>query len=242
MTIVFDLDYTLLDTVAFKEALKEAVTSLGVSPDRYEETYKQIVKREGKTYDYDPGVHIEALREDLGDAGKMAEARAGIDRVLASTEQFLYPGAVEMVTKYKEAGARLVLLTLGNEAWQEAKSRHSGLSLLFDRVLAVGKDKTNVLRGLALEDDELIVVNDNGQEMKEMMAEIERWRREEGEKAEGKRVRMPEMHFLLKSGPKPSPADLELKALELDEVEKAIDKEMGLDIPKENREGRIDRR
>lgn len=242
MTVVFDLDYTLLDTVAFKEALKEAVTSLGVTPERYEETYKQIVKREGKVYDYDPGVHIEALQEDLGDPGKMAEAKARIDRVLVSTEQYLYPGAVEMVTKYKDAGVRLVLLTFGNEAWQEAKSRYSGLTQLFDRVYAVGKEKTSVLRGIALEDDEVIVVNDNGQEMKEMMAEIDAWRRQEGEKPEEKRTHIPEMHFLLKKGPKPSPADLELRALELDEVEAAIDKEMGLDIPKENQEGRTGRR
>lgn len=220
MTIIFDLDYTLLDTVMFKEALKEVVTSLGVSPERYEETYKQIVKREGKTYDYDPGAHIEALHKDLGgQPGRMAEVMAKINQVLARTEEFLYPGSVELLNKYRNSGAKLVLLTLGNEKWQQAKVKHSGLTVLFDEVVATGKNKSEIIKTLAEGDEKVIIVNDNGEEMKDMIAEVERWREKEGS--------VPEIKFLLKKGPKPSPADLPLEPMELDEVEKAIDAEIG---------------
>jgi len=242
MTIIFDLDYTLLDTVKFKDALREAVTSLGVSAERYEETYKQIVKREGRAYDYDPDAHLEALRADFGKPEAIVEARARIDGVLARTEEFLYPGSVEMVRKYRDAGARVVLLTMGNEQWQEAKAKHSGLAELFDRVVTVGKGKSEALRGFALEDSEVIIVNDNGSEMKEMMGEVDKWRLASAEKGSAEKI--PKMKFIMKRGPKPVPTGLALEPKELNEVERIIDGEFppGAFKPRESREGRLGRR
>jgi FMN phosphatase YigB (HAD superfamily) len=228
MTIIWDLDYTLLDTVAFKKALKEAVTALGVSPERYEQTYAEVVKREGKTYDYDPAAHVEALRSDLGgDDGRMAEALSRIDAVLARTEEFLYPGSVEMLRRYQDAGARQVLLTLGNERWQEAKVSHSGLAALFDEVRAVGKGKADALREIAAREERVYVVNDNGEEMRAMMEEAATWRGED----------VPELRFILKKGPKPVPEGLDLPQAELDEIEKLLDEELGIDR-RDHREGR----
>src|SRR3990172_5492041 len=108
MKVVFDLDYTLLDTAKFKEALAAAGTAQGVSRERYEETYRTVVKREGKVYDYDPEAHLAALGEDLGSEAAVTEARRGIARVLAGADKYLYPGAVELLRELRRRGAERV--------------------------------------------------------------------------------------------------------------------------------------
>ena len=220
MIIIWDLDYTLLDTVKFKEALSEAVTSCGPSAERYEQTYDRIVKRDGKAYDYDPDVHLEALRDDFPDEKSFAEARSRIDEVLSRTEEYLYPGSVELLKKLHGAGAKQILLTLGNEKWQEAKVKHSGLADLFDGVVATGKKKGTVIRDFAAEGEEVVVVNDNGEEMKEMMEQ------------------MPEFRYILKEGPKRFPEGLKLPTgRTIEDVERLI----GLTVPetKESKEGKM---
>jgi FMN phosphatase YigB (HAD superfamily) len=190
MKIVFDLDYTLMDTAKFKEALAEAVTACGVSRERYEETYRSIVKREGKVYDYDPDVHIESLRQDFPDADAAAEARRGIDKVVADSDKFLFPGSAELLKELRREGRELVLLTLGNERWQRRKVEHSGLRDYFDEVIATGKHKTAEIGKLAEAEGKTIVINDNGEEIREMMR------------------RAPRLTYIMKKGPKPIPKEL----------------------------------
>jgi FMN phosphatase YigB (HAD superfamily) len=190
MKIVFDLDYTLMDTARFKEALAEAVTAHGVSRERYEETYKAIVKREGKVYDYDPDVHIEALGGDFSDAGAAAEARRSIDKVVAESDKYLFPGSVELLKELRREGRELVLLTLGNEGWQRRKVENSGLHGYFDEVIATGKHKTGEITKLAESREKTIIVNDNGEEIKEMMRQA------------------PRFTYIMKKGPKPIPKEL----------------------------------
>jgi hypothetical protein len=75
--------------------------------------------------------------------------------------------------------------------------------------------------------------------MKEMMGEVEKWK---SEKVGKKESALPEIRFLLKKGPKKTPADLDLRALKLDEIEREIDKEMRIGPPEESDEKRIRRR
>lgn len=218
MKIVFDLDYTLLDTAKFKEALAEAVTAQGVSRDRYEETYKAVVRREGKVYDYDPDAHLEALKDDFDGERAMNEARRGIAAVLAGTEKYLYPGAVELLRELRRQGAELVLMTLGNEKWQRAKVENSGLGGMFDEVLATEKKKVDTVREIGRAGDKIIIVNDNGEEMKEMMAAA------------------PEYRYILKRGPKHVPADLKLpESRDMNELAALLSAETGWEIGLERR-------
>lgn len=192
MRIVFDLDYTLLDTTKFKEALADAITSCGVSRQRYEETYSATVRRDGKTFDYDPEIQLEALIPDFPSLDARALAHLKIDDLLRHTERFLFPGAVELLRALRRAGNELILLTLGNESWQRAKVEHSGLAELFDKVVTTGKHKHAPLRDLVPEGERAIIVNDNGAETKELMAQ------------------MPWCEYILVRGPKGAPDDLHL--------------------------------
>lgn len=192
MRIVFDLDYTLLDTTKFKEALADAITSCGVSRQRYEETYSATVRRDGKTSDYDPEVQLESLASDFPAPQARVDARRNIEELLMHTEQYLFPGVAELLRALRHDGNELILLTLGNETWQHAKIENSGLSELFDRVVTTGKHKHEPLRGIVPEGESAIIVNDNGVETKELMAQ------------------MPWCTYILIRGPKRAPEDLHL--------------------------------
>jgi len=218
MKIVFDLDYTLLDTAKFKEALARAVTAQGVDRERYEDVYKAVVKRQGKVYDFDPEALLEGLKNDFADEAARDEARRGIAGVLARTEEFLYPGAVELLRELRRHGAELVLMTLGNEKWQRAKVENSGLAGMFDEVAATEKKKVESVRDLGRDGGKVIVVNDNGEELKEMMAAA------------------PSYRYLLKRGPKPVPGDLKLpEGKDIPELAGLLSAETGWEIDLERR-------
>lgn len=217
MKLVFDLDYTLLDTAGFKTALKGAVAVYGPSGPAYDEAYASILKREGKVYDYDPDAHLDAL----GLKGKeRARARAGIDDVLRETEKYLYPGAKELIEALGRHGeATLELMTLGNEKWQRAKVEHSGLMKMFDKVICTEKDKKGIIRGLGDGEGKVIIINDNGEEMAEMMAEA------------------PGYAYILKKGPKPAPDDLLLPTAEsIEALAALLERETGWELRREMRE------
>lgn len=150
MTIILDLDYTLLDTVRFKD-------------------------------DY----------------------FSGGDEVLARTGEYLYPGAITFLSRLRSAGARMVLLTFGEVAWQTAKIDRSGLRLYFDEVIATAEEKKNIIgrfRG-----DQAVVINDNGVETAAMMAVA------------------PEFRYILKRGPKGVPDGLSCPIVDtFEEVEKLL--------------------
>lgn len=224
MKIIFDLDYTLLDTVAFKEALADAVTAHGPSRAEYEAAYRKTVKREGKAYDYDPDAHLELMRAMFPDDAALAQAREGIDKVLSETEKYLYPEARELLEAAGKHDADLMLMTLGNEKWQEAKVKHSGLMDLFDEVVATEKEKTGLIRRAGDGHEKVIVVNDNGEEMKGMQREA------------------PEFTYILKRGPKEIPADLVMPTADtIGELAALLEKETGWELRREMKEIRRER-
>ncbi len=202
MTVVFDLDYTLLDTAAFKDALVAALASCGVSRSRFLATYSEITTRPGVVYDYDPDLQLDLLRSEL--RCSKAEAAAKIDGVVRRTADFLYPGAKEMLKRLRDRGWRLMLLTLGNISWQRAKIERSGIADLFDEVITTDKEKGGMMQRFS--DDIVAIVNDNGDEVRQMITEA------------------PEFHYLVKRGPKPIPPDLGVPICDsLEQLEKQID-------------------
>lgn len=167
--VIFDLDHTLLDTTAFKEALLSAVTACGPSRGEYEDAYRQVVRRDGKVYDYDPDAHIALMHDSFADDAARTAARRGIDAVLRRTAEFLFPGVPELLRDLRRRGVRLTLLTLGNREWQQMKVRHSGVDDLFDEVITTDGDKVGLMRRLGSKGQPTIIVNDNGAEMEAMM-------------------------------------------------------------------------
>jgi len=187
MTVIFDLDHTLLDTEAFKASLSAALSALGPSPERVTETYVETVGREDGAYDYDPDVHIGLLAADIPGSVGLKEAHRAVEGTVRRIGEHLFPGVAELLDALRDRGVRLVLLTMGNEAWQRRKIAASGLRRFFDAVRTVSADKHAVIEEYA-DGGTTVVVNDNGAEIDAMAAVA------------------PEFRYVVKRGPKPLPA------------------------------------
>lgn len=206
MTIVFDLDYTLYDTVAMKGDIIRALTGLGFASAAAEETMRgaNLHTPAGVGY-YVPERHAALLtsqRTDLASEKRVADA---IHACAERGERFLYPGAATLIGHLRTQGHHPVLLTLGDDRWQRAKAVGAGLGELCERIVTTVEDKEHVIRDFKGADPRVIVVNDNAPETVRMRAEV------------------PEFYYVIKRGPKGVPDDCDLPIADtMEDLEKLI--------------------
>ncbi len=219
MKFLFDLDYTLLDTEAFKKALEAAVVSTQrPSVEDFRAAYGTVAEKTGM---FDAESFFAELKDAFSDDYAAAEARAAFEHVLTETERYLYPEAKELLEVLRRhKGATVDLMTFGNERWQRAKVEHSGLDQLFDEKIFTDQDKSTILRDAGSGEEKVIVVNDNGEELRRMIAAV------------------PEYTYILKKGPKPVPMELaSLPTAEtMQELAALLEKETGWELRREMRE------
>ncbi len=188
MTVVFDLDYTLYDTVALREDILEELVAFGYGREQAEETFTAARRATPSgTGFYVPELHaalLTSLRTDLASEKRIT------DLIISRAEggaRFLYPGVLDMLMHLRQRGHRLTLLTLGDDRWQRAKADGAGLSSMFDRIVTTTDDKETVLFSLKGVDAQTVVVNDNVPETVRM------------------RTSVPDMYYIIKRGPKGIP-------------------------------------
>lgn len=217
MKIVFDLDYTLLDTVKFKEALLAAT---GVGEKEYIAAYDEVVATNNGFFDPEKLFLEMHRRGSFVDGDTMEQAKERFTQVLMGTEKYLYPDAKELLealAKHKEIVVEL--MTFGNKKWQQQKVDHSGLRALFNAVHCVDEEKKNVISRAGEGHDKVIVVNDNGKEMDEMHDAA------------------PEYVYIFKKGPKPAPTKCgPLAAETMLELAERLEAQTGVELRREMQE------
>ena len=205
MIVIFDLDYTLLDTKAFKEGIVAAISAHGPSIEEVREAQEGAMNRnpDGTGY-YDPDLHIRLLLHRFVDKRIADDAREAIEDVIRHTDEYLYPGAADLLHRLHAKGIKLVLITFGNKQFQMRKVKQSGIDKMFDEVIATLEDKGKVLHKF-VGDEDVVVVNDNGVETM-AMREVE-----------------PSFRYIVKKGPKGLPENVDLPVVEsFEEVERFI--------------------
>ncbi len=127
MTIILDLDDTLVDTSGFKEALFRCLDHRGVSRAVFAIAYAKLRKR----HDFS----VEGLYQFLPRASRPTyrEYEEGIRRVLAHYPFRMYPDVRWFLARCR--GHRRVLYTYGNELVQNLKVRSLKLRPLFHQVV-----------------------------------------------------------------------------------------------------------
>lgn len=172
MIVVFDLDYTLLDTERFKVCLCAA---LEISLDSFQAHSVSLFSGSeagGSPRHYDLLEHVEFLSH--GDPGLKHYLSGRCESLVHSQmDHFLYPGAISAVQKFRDARWEVHLMTLGSPAFQAWKvSGLTTLEPLLHRKVFVGTRKVDFLKEYLENGDRTLFINDNARESLEILESL----------------------------------------------------------------------
>ena len=164
MTILFDLDYTLMDTAKLHDGLAEIFDR-----EDYRSDYQNLFKDKGINFNADK--YLEILKQQGRiDEARESELKRGLAELMGGLDNFLKPGAIEVLKSFKQAGDKLVLITFGNKKWQAEKVKHLSIVEYFDQIFfdERNKSKSEFLKILGESGEEVLIINDNFSEAAEI--------------------------------------------------------------------------
>lgn len=161
MAVIFDLDYTLLNTAKFKKALAEA---LGMDIKEFGNSYREHFKNKGVNYNL--AEHLEILNKN-NDA-----TRGRIKEIWQNLDKYLSEAAEEILREFKKRDNKLIMLSLGDIGWQKMKIKNLSIKKYFTEIIFEEVDKTKSLEKLRelTKGEKITIVNDNAKELEKMQA------------------------------------------------------------------------
>lgn len=165
---IIDLDDTLLNTHAFKQARISILNHLGVSDELYKITYKAAYDNLSGINIYSSTSHAEVLEKHGFDKGKVLGV---LQRVEGGLKDLLFPGAEDLLIFLKKSGQKLILLSLGEENFQKMKLAQTGLSTYFDLIFTVNDTKEHIIQKILNDfpdEQKVWVINDKIEETKKL--------------------------------------------------------------------------
>jgi hypothetical protein len=165
MIYIVDLDYTLLDTKAFKQAMQKGVGKFGITTELFDQTYKQTIDGRQGQYDYDAVRHASYMSKESG--VEPQDLQAALVNCLERVDDFLYPDSIEFLKWLRGLGGT-ALLTWGNPQWQKKKVERSKIHKLFDNYVYSKGDKSAVELSFSDSETDWVFINDNPKEILEI--------------------------------------------------------------------------
>lgn len=173
MTIIFDLDYTLLDTARFKR--DGLALFFNMNEAEFKDYYKKNFKDKG--INYSPKKHLEILGwRQTEMAAKLNELD---DWLAKEISRYLLPEAEEILKRFKGAGHKIILASFGDKEFQKQKifalkiNRISAREF-FDEVIISDKVKAELKKLKRFRGEDVLLVDDNlreALELKEVLGE-----------------------------------------------------------------------
>lgn len=168
MLAILDLDYTLLDTTAFKRALTASLEPLGISSDEFYETYGTVAHAIPGQHGYSFEAQARLLREKYGhDELEVFKRLSSVYDILPS---FLYPDSIPFLELLKEKGIPAVLFTWANPEHQAAKVKHLHIEPYLAKVIITSEDKGAAALDLDAPESAWVFINDNPRELRSLAA------------------------------------------------------------------------
>lgn len=161
--VILDLDYTLLNTATFKNAMGQSVADLGISDALFWKTYEETVRAIPGQYDYDVDRHVALLKSYVN--RPLDEAVDRIIAVMNDMRAHLYPDALPFLTFLQEHGVAVALVTLGNKRWQEEKIRQLDIAGFFDNIISTEQPKENLKLAFLESEESWLFIDDSPKEL-----------------------------------------------------------------------------
>lgn len=166
---LIDFDSTLYDTHLFLSGLKAILLSVGVSETDYHETMEATKHgHDGRTFKYSFAAHLANLGERgyklPSDVEARMQAELLVNRVAA--------GCVELIETLKRICDHVFILSAGDQEFQMAKLKVSGLLPLVDEVIivATSTEKRQIVEKLESAGNTILFINDEIHQNNEIVA------------------------------------------------------------------------
>ena len=163
MLIVLDVDYTLLDTTAFKQAMQDAVKPFEISEELFEKTYQRVVSMVPNEYNYDVEQHARFLAQQS--SASVFDVVTALQGVIDRTQSFLFPDVADTIEQWNSEGHIQVIFTRGNPDWQEQKIVKTGLLRFFDDIFCIADEKHNIRLKYNIPESDWVFINDSPKEI-----------------------------------------------------------------------------
>jgi FMN phosphatase YigB (HAD superfamily) len=140
---IIDFDDTLFDSYSFKKEIFYSLKNIGISEELYSTSYKKARNKKNGDFAYSFERHAKILALEGFDFEKTKQVFENID-----IKNFLFSDTFEFLESLKKHNQPLILLSLGDSAFQELKVKNSGIEKYFDRIFFIGDSKEKVLTEL----------------------------------------------------------------------------------------------
>lgn len=138
--------------------MKELAAAMELSEEEFRQQYSREFKEKDRPYSaYE---HVARLKGYVPEK-KIKEIKEGVDGVLRDTSRFLYPKAMKAVRSFKGGDNEVILLSIGNDDFQQAKIESCGIAPLFNKII-ITRDKVERLNPWRKR--EFVFINDDPQE------------------------------------------------------------------------------
>jgi FMN phosphatase YigB (HAD superfamily) len=166
---ILDLDYTILNTLAFKHGLADAFFK---TIDEFNHDVAKYFKP--KNLPYNHMMHLRSLEaERLIDWETKRKILRRINQLFANINQFVFSEAVELLELLKLKGYKLILVSFGEKKFQLEKIKHLKCRKFFSKILVTDKKKYHVMQALRLgKNFRIFIINDNAQESFLMLGQL----------------------------------------------------------------------
>lgn len=139
---IVDFDDTLFDSHAFKQARIGELKSIGVTEEIFFKTYKQAYSDDEGNFAYNDRRHAQFLAVAGFDEDVSFEKLSLVSSRLAD---FLFSDTKDFLIFLKTLNQSIILLSLGDPAFQEFKIKGTKIENYFNHIFAVAEPKDKVL-------------------------------------------------------------------------------------------------
>ena len=162
MIVIFDLDYTLLDSTKFR---KDLASVFNMSDNEFNKDYKKYFKTKSINYSIDEHLKILKKQKQINSAEEI-KIKEKSDNFFQNIDSYLFPEAEETLKQFKNDGNKLILISFGNFDWQKLKIDNLKIKEYFDEIILEDscKEKSDFLKSLKDSNEKILIINDNAKE------------------------------------------------------------------------------